>query len=121
MSDHAGWEEYWRVECGRKFSIYTVCDGARLPGEGWKCGPVGPALPNLHFPGHVDVVAEDETSDSARTSTSTFFLHNISQDIPTVLEPENQNLLQNVVSEETPEHARHSSSGPSRDDSDSQP
>ena len=85
---------------------------------------VNPTLPSISTTlllGHVDVAAEDETSDSARTSAFSVST-NFSSGVSTVLESENLHPLQNAVVEETPKHSRHPTSDPSRDVSaDSQP
>ena len=90
---------------------------------GGACGPVDTVPPAELFPvNHVDVVAEDETADSARTSPSSSSLHNLPSDVPTALESTNCHFLWNVVIEETPKHARHPTPNPSPDGStDSQP
>ena len=74
---------------------------------------------NTVFPGlsyllrRADAVAEDdETSDSARTSTSFVFISNLSSGHSAFLE--SAGCHQNVVVEEIPERSRYPTSGPSR-------
>jgi hypothetical protein len=65
----------------------------------------GFTLPNLHLSGRVDVVAEDdETSDSARTSTFFVSVHNLFSRVSAAAKSINWQSFQNVFVQQTPEH-----------------
>ena len=91
--------------------------GREVDGDG------GSLRERLDLYGRVDAVAEDnESSDSARTSTLFISILNSSSDASNTLESEYWHFLQNVAIEGTSKHSRHPTSDPPRDGSaDSRP